>query len=220
MEKTWSRGDKLTVGGLLLAAVAAIAAVLVVPEFRQFFHLDHSQTAQAEAKPPQSVAPSTSPVQNTEPSKPNTSNPKKTKKPTQKTTTHVTGNDNVAGNNTSGDNNVTGNNNQTGATANAPNGIAITGGTVNNPTVNNFTPPSRRLADDEKTALKTCLAMKTGTFTVAALANNGEAYQYAKDFYDVFSGAGWKNEQPIPVAIIMIGGGMWTGVRISVHGTG
>ncbi len=61
--------------------------------------------------------------------------------------------------------------------------------------------------------------MKTGTFTVAALANNGEAYQYAKDFYDVFSGAGWKNEQPIPVAIIMIGGGMWTGVRISVHGT-
>ena len=112
------------------------------------------------------------------------------------------------------------NNNPPVSTANAPNGIAIAGpATVNNPTVNNFAPSNRRLSDDQKTALKSCLAAKTGTYTVSAIANNGEAYQYAQDFSEVFSGAGWKNEQTIPVAIIMIAGGMWSGVRISVHGT-
>jgi len=53
----------------------------------------------------------------------------------------VTGNSNVAGNNVAGNGNAVGNNNQTAPTANAPNGIAITGGTVTNPTVNNFGPP-------------------------------------------------------------------------------
>ena len=113
-----------------------------------------------------------------------------------------------------------GSNNQTGSTAIAPNGIAIAGpATVTNPTVNNFTPLNRRLSDDRKTTLKSCLAAKIGTYTVSAIADNGEAYRYAQDFSDVFSGAGWKNEQTIPVAIITIGGGMWSGVRISVHGT-
>lgn len=116
--------------------------------------------------------------------------------------------------------NATGTSNPSGPTANAPNGIAIAGpATVTNPTVNNFSPPNRRLSDDQKTALKSCLAMKTGTYTVSSIANNGEAYRYAQDFSEVFSTAGWKNEQPIPVAIIMIAGGMWSGVRISVHGT-
>jgi hypothetical protein len=131
----------------------------------------------------------------------------------------VKGNNNVAGNNVSGDKNVIGNNNQTGPTANAPNGIAIAGGTVTNPTVNNYSPASRRLSDEQKTMLVACLRSNPGTFTVSAISNNGEAYQYASDFSGVFTSAGWKNEQTIPVAIIMIAGGMWTGVKISVHGT-
>lgn len=140
-------------------------------------------------------------------------------KVSQRTTARVKGNGNVAGNNVSGDKNVIGNNNQTGPTANAPNGIAIAGGTVTNPTVNNYAPASRRLSDEQKTTLVACLKSNPGTFTVSAISNNGEAYQYASDFSGVFTSAGWKNEQPIPVAIIMIAGGMWTGVRISVHGT-
>jgi cytoskeletal protein RodZ len=142
MRRKWSRGDKLAVGGVLLAAVAAVAAWLVVPEFRLFFHLDRPQTTQAETKPTQSVVPPT-PVQaepaKPEPSKPETSKPKKAR-PSQKTTAHVSGNDNVAGNNVAGDHNVTGNNNRTEPIAIAPNGIAIAGGTVTNPTVNNYAP--------------------------------------------------------------------------------
>lgn len=55
---------------------------------------------------------------------------------------------NVTGNNVSGNGNVTGNGNQVdqsvGQTvqAYAPNGIAISGGNVNNPTVNNYGPPT------------------------------------------------------------------------------
>jgi hypothetical protein len=218
----WSRSDKLTVGGLSLAAIAALAAVLVVPEFRQFFHLDKPQTAQAEAKPTQSVAPKTSPIQNTEPSKPQPSKPdtaKRKVKPTQKTATHVTGNNSVAGHNISGDNNVTGNNNQAAPTVNASNGIGIIGGTVTNPTVNNYinsAPPPRVLTKDERDSLASCLKTETGTFVIGALVNNGEAYGYALDFSEVFSEAGWKNEWAAPVASIMIGGGMWNGVHATL----
>jgi cytoskeletal protein RodZ len=216
-KEPWSRGERIAAWTLGIAVVAILASFFI-PEVRQFFHLEKPpQTAQAETTP-SAATQSTPPVQ-TEPSrsersKPDTSKPKKTQKPTK-----VQGNDNVAGNNISGDNNVTGNNNQTGPTANAPNGIAIAGGTVTNPTVNNYAPASRRLSNEQKTMLVACLKSNPGTFTVSAISNNAEAYQYASDFSGVFTSAGWKNEQPIPVAIIMIAGGMWTGVRISVHGT-
>ncbi len=209
MRKKWTRNQQIAVWAVA-AAVVGILSTLFRSEIRQFFHLERPQIA--EIQPIHRSAP---PVQNTGPAKPEQ---QKTKE-APKTKTHVTGNENVTDNNISGDNNVTGNNNQTRATANAPNGIAIAGGTVIQPTVNNYTPPNRRLSDDQKAMLKACLAVKTGTFTISAIANNSEAYQYAKYFSDVFSDAGWKNEQPIPVAIIMIAGGMWSGVRISVHGT-
>ena len=46
-----------------------------------------------------------------------------------------------------------------------------------------------------------------------------EAYRYAQDWFEVLSSAGWKNEQPIPVGMVLIGGQMWTGIRVSVFGT-
>jgi hypothetical protein len=49
--------------------------------------------------------------------------------------------------------------------------------------------------------------------------NNGEAYKYALDFYEVLSVAQWKNEWAAPVASFMIGGGMWSGVKFSLPGT-
>src|ERR1700687_2434547 len=61
-----------------------------------------------------------------------------------------------SGKESSGDKNVTGNNSQTGPTANAPNGIAIAGGTVVQPTVNNYASISHRhpLDDKEKVAFQ------------------------------------------------------------------
>jgi hypothetical protein len=123
MEKKWSRTEKW--GGLILTVVGTIAAVFVVPEFRQFFRLDKPQTV--ETAPTQTAAAPSTPVQTepskSEPLKPESSKTKKTHKP---------------------NNNVTGNNNQT--TAIAPNGIAISGGNVTNPTVNNFGPPPLQLS--------------------------------------------------------------------------
>jgi hypothetical protein len=215
---SWTRDHRLALGILILTGVAAVAAVFAVPEFRRLFHLDAPQPTNVETKPTHDVtqSPPHTQTESLKPAEPLTSqNPQ----PSQKTVTRVKGNGNVAGNNVAGNNNVVGNNHQMAPTANAPNGIAISGGTVIQPTVNNFTPSNRRLSDSQKATLKSCLAEKTGTYTVSAIANNGEAYQYAQDFSEVFSGAGWKNEQTIPVAIIMIAGGMWSGVRISVHGT-
>jgi hypothetical protein len=101
----------------------------------------------------------------------------------------------------------------------APNGIAIGGGTVSNPTVNNFVPPARRLSEEQREILVSCLKTTPGKFTVAAIANNGEAYRYAQDWSEVLSSAGWTNEQPIPVAAIMIAAGMWSGVHFSLPGS-
>ena len=77
----------------------------------------------------------------------------------------------------------------------------------------------RRLTDSQKATLKDCLKSNPGSFTISAIGNNQEAYTYASDFSEVFTSAGWKNQQTIPVAIIMIAGGMWSGVRVSIHGT-
>ncbi len=142
---SWTRDHKLALGILMLTGVAALAAILVVPEFRRFFHLDKPETTRQVQAEKQSSTPSVTtpaaPIQSTELSKPAEVPKPKNSKPKQKTDTHVKGNDKVAGNNISGHNNVTGNNNRTAPVAVAPNGIAITGGTVNNPTVNNFVPP-------------------------------------------------------------------------------
>jgi hypothetical protein len=102
---------------------------------------------------------------------------------------------------------------------NCPNGICIGGENSGTATVNNFAPPERRLSDEQMLSLVACLKTNPGKFTVAAISNNGEAYRYAQDWSQVFRAAGWKNEQPIPVAIIMIAGGMWSGLRITIPGT-
>ena len=134
---SWTRDHRLALGILIFSGVAAVAAVFVVPEFRRFFHLDAPQPTSVETKPTQGVMQSPAPTQTESPKSAEPPTPKNPK-PSQKTATHVKGNDNVAGNNVAGDNNVVGNNNQTGPTAVAPNGIAISGGNVSNPTVNNI----------------------------------------------------------------------------------
>ena len=121
-----------------------------MPEFRRLFHLDKPETTQQptyekESSTPSVTAPLIVPDQSAKSSKLAEESKEKKSRPIQKTQSHIKGNDNVVGNNVSGDHNVTGNNNSpAGPTAIAPNGIAITGGNVQNPTVNNFGPaPSK-----------------------------------------------------------------------------
>jgi hypothetical protein len=103
-----------------------------------------------------------------------------------------------------------------GSVAIAPNGIANAAPNFGNQTVNNA-PPARRLSGD-RTTLIACLKSKPGKFSIAALANNQEAYDYAQDWRDLLLASGWEIEhKDIPIQIFMIGGGMWSGVRINMH---
>jgi hypothetical protein len=101
----------------------------------------------------------------------------------------------------------------------APNGMAIVGneGTIVNPTVNNFAPPNRRLSDEQRNVLVSCLQTKPGKFMVEAMSTNNETYRYAQDWSEVLSSAGWNNESRLPVRVVLTG--PWPGVHVSVLGT-
>jgi hypothetical protein len=119
-------------------------SAFVVPEVRQFLHLEKRPEARAIEAPSFSAPSKTTYTATTEPPgrQPTTSE----KIPvTQKARSHTKGKDNITGSNASGDRNVVGDNHQTGV-AIAPNGIAISGGNVTNPTVNNFAPPPQEPA--------------------------------------------------------------------------
>jgi hypothetical protein len=146
---SWTRDHKLALGILTLTGVAAVAAVLVVPEFRRLFHLDEPQPASAERMPTQSIMQSPIPMQ-TEPPKPAELPKSKNPKPGQTTETHVKRSDIFAGNKASRNDIVTGNN-SIGPIAIAPQGIAISGGNVSNPTVNNITAlPDVTMSDEQE----------------------------------------------------------------------
>ncbi|MGA9567022.1 MAG: hypothetical protein WBS19_15985 [Candidatus Korobacteraceae bacterium] len=78
----------------------------------------------------------------------------------------------------------------------------------------------RHLTLDQKTILKECLRPTPGKFSIGALGGNAEAYGYAQDWHDLLIASGWEIEhKDIPINIFMIGGGMWTGMHINLHGT-
>ena len=133
MSKTkWSRNQKLIALGIVTTIFVAFA-----PGVWRRLNLE---------KPTPMVPPRSAPVATTPqiPSPENSEAPKKALT-SQRTKVTVKGDRNTAGNNVAGNRNIVGNDNQTGAIANAPNGIAITGGSVTNPTVNNFGPSPLQL---------------------------------------------------------------------------
>lgn len=79
--------------------------------------------------------------------------------------------------------------------------------------------PPRRLSDAAKAALAACLKKSSGQFSIAAIANDREAYRYAQDWRDVFLGAGWHaaNGDTL-IGTFTIAGGKWTGMRVSMRG--
>jgi hypothetical protein len=78
--------------------------------------------------------------------------------------------------------------------------------------------PPRRLPASQKSELSECLKKKPGRFSIMSLQDNSEANRYAQDWREVFISAGWEIEHTdIPIQIFMIGGGMWSGMQISVH---
>ncbi|MBZ5660722.1 MAG: hypothetical protein LAO08_09970 [Acidobacteriia bacterium] len=85
---------------------------------------------------------------------------------------------------------------------NTPSGIAIGGGTVTNPTVNNFGPLNRRLnqkqtVDLESSARSACSTL--GLINVTASNGNQEAQRYALDFVNALKGGGCKADLSLPI---------------------
>jgi outer membrane biosynthesis protein TonB len=94
-----------------------------------------------------------------------------------------------------------------GPVAIAPNGIANAAPNFGNQTVNNA-PPSRHLSED-RNAFISCIALKPGRFSIGAIENDQEAYNYAQEWRDVLVAARWEIEhKDIPIQIFTIGGGM------------
>ncbi len=79
--------------------------------------------------------------------------------------------------------------------------------------------PPRRLSDAAKSALAVCLKKSPGEFSIAAIANDREAYRYAQDWREVFLAAGWRAENgDTLIQIFTIAGGRWSGMRVSMRG--
>jgi hypothetical protein len=82
-------------------------------------------------------------------------------------------------------------------TITADHGIAIGGNAqVQSPVVNNnnYAPLPRRISDDDKKQLSSCLAKNPGEFSVAAVMGDSEAQILAMDWIEVFKDAGWKGD--------------------------
>lgn len=84
---------------------------------------------------------------------------------------------------------------------NAPNGILIAGGTVTNPTVNNYGPPSRRLTVDQKESLQAALSGSKAR-VIIWFFDGGDTQAVAQDLYDVFVQAGWEMAERHPEGAI------------------
>jgi pimeloyl-ACP methyl ester carboxylesterase len=84
---------------------------------------------------------------------------------------------------------------------NAPNGILVAGGTVTNPTVNNYGPRSRRLTADEEESLKAALSGSKARVIIWFFGGD-DTQAVAQDFYDVFVQAGWEMSASTPEGAI------------------
>jgi hypothetical protein len=195
MSRKWSRTEKLTAGGLLLAA-AAVAITVTVPEIRRALHLE---------KAPASVA-----VLTPEPLKPAVppQEPKPEPKPValQPTKSKVVGEKNTTGNNVAGAGNPVGNGNQTttstsgpaiGSITQGPGSITQIGGAGNQTMIVGI-PPVNHLYDltvDRKTQFQDSLKRQTEPKAIIRVGcddNSEESCLAAGRFLLAISEAGWE----------------------------
>ena len=94
----------------------------------------------------------------------------------------------------------------------APNGIAIGGGTVTNPVVNNFSPPERVLQDAQINILSRLAGPQPSAspFHILYQAGDDEAFRFARSIAASLAKAGWQIGPPMT----MIQGGLNHGIWI------
>jgi hypothetical protein len=138
--------------------------------------------------------------------------------PQLKSKHHAHGDNNVAGNSVTGNGNVIGHDNQVNNPAPVfvgPGSIGITGGTVTNPTVNNFGPPARRINPESRNDVIAILKEKPSKIDIAYVPGD-ETYQFTNDMYEILKGAGWQ----IGSFQLVVLQTPWRGVRVDYYEAG
>ena len=105
---------------------------------------------------------------------------------------------------------------QTQTTNNAPNGIAISGGNVVNPTVNNYAAPQRQIPKQIQDELIAALKEYPGEVHLNSDSGDFEANTLARQFFSIFEAAGW---HPIEIGTLMGGSALPQEIRIGYCGT-
>jgi hypothetical protein len=76
-------------------------------------------------------------------------------------------------------------------TNNAPGGFAVSGGTLTNPTVNNFAPPQRTISKEQLDNLRLALAGTTGSVSSNCPMSDDEGCAFAESIRQAFDSVGW-----------------------------
>lgn len=97
----------------------------------------------------------------------------------------------------------------------APNGIAIGGGNVTNPTVNNYAPPQRQIPKQIENQLIVALKQYPGEVHLSSDSGDFEANTLARQFFSIFEAAGW---HPIEIGTLMGGSALPQEIQIGYHG--
>jgi hypothetical protein len=79
-------------------------------------------------------------------------------------------------------------------------------------------PVPGRFPEARKRELIAFLAEKRGKVSVAAIMNDGEAFEFAQDWYDVLKSAGWEMQDEA-VRSFMIGGGRPWSIQVEIYGS-
>lgn len=98
----------------------------------------------------------------------------------------------------------------------APNGIAIGGGNVTNPTVNNYAPPQRQIPKPIEAELIVVLRQYPGEVHLNSDSGDFEANTLARQFFSIFDAAGW---HPIEIGTLMGGSALPQEIQIGYRGT-
>lgn len=112
-------------------------------------------------------------------------------------------------------------NTEAGQIISAPQGIAIGGGVVTNPTVNNFAPPpkaTRRISREAFVSLVASLAKVHGRVEINSYIGDVEASQFADDWKEVLKAAKWDVLYNGTIHQFYMSGPSWSGVLVRVHG--
>jgi hypothetical protein len=211
MSKKLSRNERIGAGSLIVAIIS-LPLALLLPEVRQWVHLE-KKTAIGDA----AIIPTPTIPENPKPTSTTVVNPPVKTKQRLKTINHH-GDNNVPGNIVTGNGNVTGHDNQVNSPAPifvGPGSIGITGGIVSNPTVNNFGPLARRIRSDSRDDVIAILKDKAFKIDIAYVPGD-ETFQFANDMYGLVKEAGWQIGGFDLVALQT----PWRGVRVDYYESG